>query len=105
MPKTEFDIVIRSYDEAIHHIQKNGMPNFISFDHDLGVNTNGKIAKSGYDLAKWLVDMAIDDEIIFPADFHFQVHSVNPVGKKNIECLLNNFLNFINKKGVSNVSS
>ena len=36
-------------------VKNNGIPNFISFDHDLGSDNMGNILKDGYDFAKWLV--------------------------------------------------
>jgi len=93
-PKTKGDwIIVRSYEEAIRIIKERGFPSFISFDHDLGMK-NGGIAKSGYDLAKWIVNADIEKEIDIPVDFSFNVHSANPVGKKNIEDLLNRYLKF-----------
>lgn len=86
-------VIVRSYGEAIIFIKTYGMPNFISFDHDLGLSTDGTLAKSGYDVAKWIVEAALDDSIAIPENFHFNVHSANPVGKKNIESLLQNYLN------------
>ena len=66
------------------YIETNGFPNFISFDHDLGLE------ESGYDCAKWLVDYCLDHNLHLP---EFEVHSQNPVGKENILALLNNFKN------------
>lgn len=80
--------VCRSYDEAVIEMLTHGCPSMITFDHDLGLNS-----KTGYDLAKWMVDMDLTWEGKFiPADFTFEVHSQNPVGKANIEALLNNYL-------------
>ena len=42
-PKNNFDVIVRSYDEAVAFINKNGIPNFISFDHDLACDNNGII--------------------------------------------------------------
>ena len=56
VPIENYDIVVRSYDEAIELVKQNGIPTFISFDHDLGCDEIGNILKSGYDFAKWLVD-------------------------------------------------
>ena len=73
-------------------VQVYGMPNFISFDHDLGKNE-----PTGYDIAKWLVEVdmgrnkKILDRAAFHPDFDFYVHSKNPVGKANIEAYLNNY--------------
>lgn len=68
-------------------ILKNGMPDFISFDHDLGEG------RSGFDCAKFLVEYCLDHNIPW---IHFQVHSQNPVGKQNIESLLHNFNKIMN---------
>ena len=93
-PKNNFDVIVRSYDEAVEYILKNDIPNFISFDHDLGLENNGIVVKSGYDLAKWLVEQSLDGNLKFPNDFSFSVHSANPIGKNNIESILNNYLLF-----------
>ena len=93
-PKDDFDVIVRSYDEAIDFVNKNGIPNYISFDHDLGCNENGEILRSGYDFAKWLVSMDIENNYKFPDDFKFNVHSANPIGRNNIQSILNNYLQF-----------
>lgn len=94
IPKNSYDITVRSYDEAIRFIEINGIPNFISFDHDLGCDNKGEILKNGYDFAKWLVRMDIENKYKFPKDFKFNVHSANPIGRNNIEAILNNYLQF-----------
>lgn len=93
-PKLEFDVIVRSFEEATNHILQNGMPRYISFDHDLGLDANGDVAKSGYDFAKWLVELCLDGVLSFPEDFEFNVHSANPIGKHHIESILNNYLHF-----------
>lgn len=87
-------ILARSYDEAIEYIKNNGIPDYISFDHDLGVDSDSNLLPTGYDFAKWLVEMDMDDIYIFPSGFDFFVHSANPVGKVNIETYLNNYLEY-----------
>lgn len=77
-------IGLRSFTEFITYIEANGLPDFISFDHDLGLQ------ESGYDCAKWLVAYCLDNEMELP---DFVVHSQNPVGKQNIASLLSNFRN------------
>lgn len=87
-PKSEGWDIVRSYDEAIHYMRKNGCPKYISFDHDLGYNT-----PTGKDIAKWMVERDLNDKGKFiPQDFEFNVHSANPVGAKNIAGLLKNYL-------------
>ena len=73
---------VYSYKEFIDFIQNKGIPDFISFDHDLGIE------ETGYDCAKFLVEYCLDHNLTIP---NFTVHSQNPVGKENIEKLLNNF--------------
>jgi hypothetical protein len=41
--------IVRSYEEAVEFVLNNGLPRFVSFDHDLGTE------KTGYDFAKWLL--------------------------------------------------
>lgn len=89
-------IITRTFNESINYINKYWCPNFISFDHDLGTESNSDIiAKSWYDVTKWLVekDMEMNWNFI-PKNFDFQVHSMNPIGKANISWYLNNYFNF-----------
>lgn len=87
-------ILVRSYDDAVNYVKQNGIPNFISFDHDLGIDKNDNLLSSGYDFAKWLVEMDMDNKYVFPSDFDFIVHSANPVGKVNIERYLNSYIKY-----------
>ncbi len=93
--------IVRSYDEFVSWIVKNGLPDFISFDHDLAdvhysmdfsnPNFNGN-EMTGYDCAKWLTNYCMDMKIQIP---RFIVHSQNPVGKANIQSYLDNAKRFI----------
>ena len=95
IPKTNKPWIIkRNYDNTIKHLCKNGCPNYISFDHDLGDASQ----KTGYDIAKFIIDMDMDYPGFIPNDFEFNVHSANPVGKQNIIKLFENYFNF--KHGV-----
>lgn len=93
-PIEAFDIVVRSYKEATEYILQNGVPKFISFDHDLGIDEKEELLPSGYDFAKWLVNADAACTITLPSNFTYKVHSQNPVGKKNIESLLKRYLQF-----------
>ena len=44
---TDF-VVVRSYQAFVTHIQAHGLPPFISFDNDLGLDADGNIAPDGY---------------------------------------------------------
>ena len=93
---------VRTYEQFVEAIEDLGCPDMISFDHDLGAKVpvwwhreDGGYDKeimneqTGYDCAKWLVDYCMDNKTKLPS---FKVHSANPVGKENIEKLLNNFM-------------
>ena len=100
-------IVCRNYDEFVEKIQELGMENIeiISLDHDLGetaikeyfknvknnyvLNYDNIEEKTGYDCAKWLVNLSIDSNIPLPLVL---VHSANPVGSANIMGYVNNYL-------------
>lgn len=98
-------IVVRSYDDAVAWVLKNGVPDVISFDHDLGyedvtmsntglaIVTDAAETKSGHDFAKFLVDHDMNTRSM-PSNFSFTVHSMNPTGAKNIQSLLDNYLKF-----------
>ena len=92
----EWDIV-RNYDQFVDYIHKNGLPIFIAFDHDLaeihyGINFwddhANNTEKTGYDCAKYVIEYCMNNNLKLP---EFYVHSMNPVGKKNITELLNNY--------------
>jgi hypothetical protein len=83
----EFDIV-RNYFDFVKYIETNGLPNFISFDNDLGLDENDEIGPDGYAAAKWLVYESGLNLI----DLEFKVHSANPVAAEQIRGLLNNYI-------------
>lgn len=106
--------VVRSYDAFISIIASRGLPLAIAFDHDLGIEhlveeewpeawklskeagTHGIPydqfkTKTWYHCALWLIDYCLDREIkTLPI---WVVHSMNPIGKANIEELLRGFEN------------
>lgn len=85
----ECDIVKNTTVEgAIDYIERNGCPNFISFDNDLMRELEG------IDLAKWLVEKDMDDPNFLPKDFNFFVHSQNPIAKEKIYSYLGQYLDF-----------
>ncbi len=89
IPTSSGFAIVRSYDDAVHYMRKNGCPDFISFDHDLGEADE----HSGLDVAKWMVERDMNDNGQFiPEDFTFNVHSANPPGAANIKGLLDNYL-------------
>lgn len=96
-PTGTYDFVARSSTDAINYMETTGCPTFISFDHDLGGDDTAMI------VAKWMVEKDLDNDGQFiPPDFHFQVHSANPEGAKNIEGLLNNYLQVRERENLPN---
>lgn len=93
--------VVRNYQQFVRFITLNGVPDIISFDHDLGqehyevIDWDGKLhdhlngqipydkftEKTGYDCAKWLVEGNL-----LPKSY--LVHSLNPVGAQNIKFVM-----------------
>ena len=77
-------IVVRNYFQFVEWITENGLPDAISFDHDLGEADE----RTGMDCAKWLVNYCLDNNLSLP---QWAVHSANPAGYDNIKGL---FLSF-----------
>ena len=87
-------VIVRSYNDFICHIKDNGLPSFISFDNDLGVDVNGRLLEDGYACAKWLVY----DSNLDLSNFYFKVHSANPVAFVQISSLLNNYIKYLKRR-------
>ena len=86
--------VVRSVEAFKQHLLRFGLPEFISFDNDLGLADNGQVALDGYAAAKWLVyESGID-----LSELQFAVHSANPIAAEQIQGLLDNYLTFIKNK-------
>lgn len=85
-PATNNWIVVRSYEDAVWYVESFGLPDRISFDHDLGEGP------TGYDFVKWLCDYIMDHNLNV-SNLQWDVHSQNPVGAENIRSYLSNFLN------------
>lgn len=103
--------IVKNYTDFCWYIQKNGLPDLISFDHDLAEGhyhknmQEGKINyftddfanddnKTGYHCAMFLVDYCQQNNLKLP---DFIVHSMNPVGTLNIEQYLNNAKKHLNE--------
>lgn len=92
-------VICRSMDDAVWTVKHRGIPGFISFDHDLSDEHYGKDTgeKTGYTFAKWFCDYIMDNNLQLPTSFNYRVHSMNPVGAKNIDCFMRNFLRIYNE--------
>lgn len=96
-------VVVRSHDEFVDYITKNGLPKIVSFDHDLAdehydyyfehqkpIDYDEVKEKTGMHSVKWMCNYILDNDLIdqFP---ECHVHSANPQGKLNIESVINTF--------------
>lgn len=68
-----------------------GMPEYITFDHDLQDFNEDGTENTGYTCLKWLVDYCLDYNMMLPVCFF---HSMNPVGVKNMKSYYENALKF-----------
>ena len=100
IPKNQHYSLVRNYDQFVELITLRGLPKYVCYDHDLadchyghGLN-NDEIPydsykeKTGLDCAKWLVGYCFAKKIKHPP---YIVHSLNPVGKKNIESYIESY--------------
>lgn len=110
VPKNDTWIVAANYDEFVVAVNEHGLETFntISLDHDLGIgamrewyratdggdggdgiiNYDNINEKTGYDAAKFLVELSLDTGIPLPTIF---VHSANSVGSENIIKYIENY--------------
>ena len=97
-------VTVINYNEFVSYITKHGMPDLISFDHDLAdihygmqdeINQDDydiMTEKTGYHCAKWLIEYCMDNNVSPP---DYLVHSMNTVGAKNIKYLIENYKKFL----------
>jgi hypothetical protein len=88
--------VVRNYDEFVKIVEEKGVPEMISFDHDLAdehyesYKQYGEYKeKTGYHCAKWFINYCIDNKKELPAEI--LIHSMNPAGSANIKSLFDTY--------------
>jgi hypothetical protein len=97
-------VIVRNFNEFVACITKRGIPNLISFDHDLAnehyapqdrwedynqwESEQQFSEKTGKDCAKWLCDYCWVHDVKVPK---YYIHSMNPIGCENIKSILENF--------------
>ena len=91
-------VVVRNYYAFISVVQGKGIPDVVSFDHDLADEhyknqefdyNSPDSEKTGYHCAKWLIDYCLDNNEELPK--RIIIHSMNPYGSRNIESLFKTF--------------
>lgn len=106
LPNAEPWVIVRNYDEFVAYIEEHGIPDLISFDHDLGkehmedyyaqmfaqgyqIPDYAKYKeKTGLDCARYLIRYSEQSGQPIKACV---VHSHNPVGGENIMKEINGF--------------
>lgn len=78
-------VVVRNIEDMKREVYARGFPEFISFDHDLGSRE-----PSGKDCADWLINYDLDTQNM-PNNFAWFVHSKNPIGRENINKVLESY--------------
>jgi hypothetical protein len=90
-------VIVRNYKQFISYIIKNGLPNLVSFDHDLAdehyknwthPTYDVYSEKTGYHCAKWLCEYCQNNNLKFPK---YLIHSFNGIGSKNIYMYIENY--------------
>lgn len=93
--------IVANYEEFVEYISKNGLPDLISFDHDLAdehytppeywedyerskeyQESKEYKEKTGKECAEWLIQYCIEKRVPLPQTL---IHSQNPVGAIRIE--------------------
>lgn len=92
-------VIVRNYDAFVNTVQDLGLPDFVTFDHDLAEEhymegfagiapRNDYKEKTGYHCAEWLIGFCEAIGAPFP---EYAVHSMNPVGRENIHRAIRNY--------------
>ena len=83
-------IHFHSVNETIDFIENSGYTNILlDLDHDLG-----EYSYDGGDAIKlilWLLENDYQNNNLYK--FHFQIHTMNPVGRQNMQALIERYFN------------
>ena len=82
--------IVRNYKEFCKWLSVNGLPDVISFDHDLNDFYKGE-EFTGLNCAQFLVAYCEANELKLPEIY---IHSQNPIGKQRIESYLKSYQKF-----------
>ena len=76
----EYEVIwVKTYEEFCSHLENNGLPDIVCFDHDLGTE------KSGLDCARYLVNYCQKHTLDIP---QHDIQTSNVVGKDHIRSLM-----------------
>ena len=94
-------LIARNYDEFVKGVGDLGLPEIVSFDHDLAdvhYDVQDHVdqdyydlceEKTGYHCAKWMINYCLDNDIKVTSQI--MIHSMNIVGARNIESLFKTY--------------
>lgn len=97
-------VIVRDFGEFVKTIEEKGLPNIISFDHDLkdehyyyyrmftiytGWIDYTVLEGTGFECAKWLINYMLNNNLKCP---EILIHTQNTVGGKNIRKEFENFI-------------
>ena len=86
---TEHYECVRTFFEFKCWILDNGMPDVMDLDHDLGTSM-----MTGMDCLKYCLSIHAIDSSVTPLP-ELRIHSQNPVGRENMQCLYDNYRKFL----------
>jgi len=79
--------VVINYNQFVAKILNSGVPEIISFDHDLAED------KSGTDCARWLINYCINNDKKLPKQIY--IHSMNTEGRADIKSLFTTYYKYM----------
>jgi len=92
-------VIVRDYSQFVAEIVANGLPSFISFDHDLAPSHYSDSMmlfqdpyhnqeKTGASCARWLTQYCDKNNLDIPP---YEIHSMNSIGAQNIKSILESY--------------
>jgi len=96
-------VTVRSYDDFVSYINEHGLPELISFDHNLADEHYNSLLnekdfdygsyreKTGFECVKWLVDHCLNTGDKMPECLY---HTQNIIGGVNMKSYVDNFLKY-----------
>ena len=98
-------LVVTNYKEFVKTVKEKGIPETISFDHDLADEHYAEYSaahdrnsesfgtiryellheKTGMDCARWLAHLCVERKVPVPL---YYIHTLNPIGRQNIFSIL-----------------
>lgn len=90
LPKLEW-VIVRDFWEFKGAIRERGVPNVVTFDHDLGMPIN----ENGWMCAELLAHYCVGKNIQVPTSYF---HTMNMIGKDNMISSLNSAKKVLNER-------